>query len=128
MAELCKEISATVPDKVGRLAEVTDKIKDAGVNIIALCAWAEGDRGQLRMVTEDNDKACQAVSPIVESCELGEVVCVKAANTPGTLNEIAHKLADASIGIDLVYATVTDAPEATVVLKTTDNAKAAEIL
>ena len=63
----------------------------------------------------------------MECCELGEVVCVKAANTPGTLNEIAHKLADASIGIDRVYATV-EGDQATVVLKTTDNAKAAEIL
>ena len=127
MAELCREIRATVPDKTGRLAEVTDKIKDIGVNITALCAWVEGDRGQLRMVTEDSDKVCQAVSPIVESCELGEVVCVKAANTPGTLNEIAHELADAGIGIDLVYATV-EGDQATVVLKTTDNAKAAKIL
>jgi len=128
MACLCKEIHATVPDKVGLLADATAKVKEAGVNITALCAWVEGNKGHLRMITEDNDKVCQLVSPLMETCEVDESVCVKAPNTPGSLNEIARKLADAGININLVYSTVSDAPEATVVLKTTDNVKAAEIL
>jgi len=128
MAKLCGEIRATVTNNVGRLAEVTDKVKDAGVNILALCAWVEGDMGHLLMVTADNDKVCKAITPAVETCEFGQVVCVKAANTPGTLNEIAHKLAEAGVGIDLVYATAGDAGEATIVLRTTDNAKAAKII
>lgn len=128
MADLCKEINATVANKVGLLADATDKVKEAGVNITGLCAWVEGDKGHLRMITSDNDKVCQTLSPLMETCEMDEAVVVKAANTPGALNEIARKLADAGININLVYATVTDVPEATVILKTTDNAKAAEIL
>ncbi len=128
MADLCKEIHATVENKVGLLADATDKVKDAGVNITGLCAWVEGDKGHLRMVTADSDRVCQAVSPLMETCEMDEVVTVKTANTPGALNEIARKLADAGINIELIYATVTDEPEATVILKTSDNAKAAEIL
>ncbi len=128
MADLCKEINATVANKVGLLADATDKVKEAGVNITGLCAWVDGDKGYLRMITADNDKVCQALSPLTESCEMDEAVVVKAANTPGALNEIARKLADAGIDINLIYATVTDEPEATVILKTTDNAKAAEIL
>jgi hypothetical protein len=128
MAKLCGEIRATVTNKVGRLAEVTDKVKDAGVNILALCAWVEGDMGHLLMVTADNDKVYKAITPAVETCEFGQVVCVKAANTPGTLNEIAHKLAGAGVGIDLVYAAAGDAGEATIVLRTTDNDKAAKII
>ena len=83
MADLCKEIYATVADKVGLLADATNKVKDAGVNIMALCAWAEGDKGHLRMITEDNDKVCRAVSPLMESCEMDDAVTVKAANIPG---------------------------------------------
>lgn len=128
MADLCKEINATVANKVGLLADATDKVKEAGVNITGLCAWVEGDKGHLRMITSDNDKVCQALSPLMETCEMDEAVVVKAANTPGALNEIARKLADAGVNINLVYATVTDEPEATVILKTTDNAKAAQIL
>ena len=98
------------------------------MNITALCAWVADDKGHLRMITEDNDKVCQLVSPLMESCEVTEAVCAKAANTPGALNEIARKLADAGININLVYATISDSPETTIVLKTSDNAKAAKIL
>lgn len=128
MAEICKQCVAEVPDAVGRLAEVTDKIKEAGVNICAICAWVEGDRGKLLLVADEPEKACEAVSATCEKCEWSEVVCVKVANEIGALNGIAHKLADAGIGIKMVQATAGHAKEAVILLNTTDNAKAAEIL
>jgi len=128
MAELHKECSITTADKVGKLAEVTDKVKAAGVNIVALCAWTEGSTGKLLMVAEDPDKACQAVQPVVDKCEMREVVCVKAANQPGALEEIARKLADEGIGIELCYATAAGGDQAAIILHTTDNAKAAQVV
>jgi hypothetical protein len=128
MAQVCKQIEVEVADKVGKLAEVTDKLKGAGVNILALLAWVEGGRGKLMMVTSDNDKACQAVTGIVEKCQMGEVVCLTTPNTPGALDPIARKLADAGINIQCIYATAGQAQQATIVLATTDNAKAAQIV
>jgi hypothetical protein len=128
MAELHKECRITTADKVGKLAEVTDKVKAAGVNIVALCAWTEGNTGHLLMVAEDPDKACQAVQPVVDKCEQGEVVCVKVANKPGALEEVSRKLADAGVGIELCYATTVGGDQAAIVLHTTDNAKAAGIV
>ena len=128
MAELTRQCNATVPNTIGKLAEVTDKLKAAGVNILAMCAWAEGDAGHLMLVADDPQKACESISPVVDECGWDDVIRVQAANTPGTLNEIAHKLADAGINIAFTYASTTDAPEATVILSTSDNARAAEIL
>ncbi len=128
MATLCKQVSAVTTDKVGRLAELTEKVKAAGVNIQAICAWVVDGHGHVLMHTDDNEKACKAIHDSVDSCEFAEAVCVNAANTPGALNAIAGKLADAGIGIDCVYATACETPEAAVLLQTTDNAKAAEIL
>jgi len=128
MAQICKQIQVEVANEVGKLAQLTDRIKDAGVNICCACAWVEGDRGKLTMVTEDHEKALSAIQDTVDSCETGEVVCVSIANRLGALNEIARKLADAGINIKSVYATTGHAEEATIVLTTTDNAKAAEIL
>ena len=128
MAELTRQCNATVSNSIGKLAEVTDKLKDAGVNILAMCAWGEGDVGHLMLVADDPDKACENISPAVDQCGWDDVVLVHAANKPGSLNEIAHKLADAGINIIFAYATTTDAPEATVILNTSDNAQAAEIL
>jgi len=128
MATVCNCIMVTVADEVGKLAQVTDRIKDAGLNILALAAWVEGDKGKLIAHTDDNEKACAAVTDSVENCGWKEGICVKSPNTPGALGEIAHKLADAGINIELVYATVADGPEAVVILHTSDNAKAAEIV
>ncbi len=128
MAQICKQIELTVPDKIGQLADLTDKVKCTGVNILALVAWVQGDVGHLRMITDDNDQACAAIAECADSCESSEVVCVKAANTPGELNDIAHTLADAGIAINMIYASAGDAAVATIVLSTTDNAKAASIL
>jgi len=128
MAELTRQCNATVSNSTGKLAEVTDKLKDAGVNILAMCAWGEGDVGHLMLVADDPQKACESISPAVDECGWDEVVRVHATNTPGALNEIAHKLADAGIDIAFTYASTTDAPEAAIILSTSDNAKAVEIL
>ena len=128
MAQICKQISVVVEDKVGLLAEITDAIKDAGVNILALCAWTEGGTGHLMAATDDSEKACAAAGPLVTECSFNEVVCVKVPNQPGELSVVAHKLADAGINIQAVYATAGDLDETVVVFLTDDNAKAAEIL
>ena len=128
MADVQKQISVVVADEVGRLAQVADAIKDAGVNITALAAWTEGPAGHLMAITSDNDKACAAVTPLVDSCEFNEVVCVCLPNEPGQLGAVARKLADAGIDIKMVYATAGEADRATIVLITDDNARAAELL
>jgi len=128
MAEICRQCNATVTNAVGRLADLTDKVTEAGVNILALCAWGEGDAGHIMLVADDPEKACEAITPAVDKCDWDEVICVKVANRPGALNEISRRLADAGININLVYASTIDAPEATIVMSTSDNAKAAELI
>ena len=115
-------------DKIGRLAEVTDQIKQAGVNILALSAWVEEGQGYIMAVGSDAEKCCQALSKVADKCEWDEVVCAKVKNEVGTLNTIAQKLAQANIQVEKVYATCGKADEAMIVLKTSDNAKAAKIL
>ena len=128
MVTTCQQISVTVADKVGKMAELTGAVKEAGVNILALCAWVEGETGRLLMVTDDNETACEAITPKVDKCEFSECVRVTAPNTPGALSDVAANLGDAGIGINLGYATAGDTPQAALVLMTTDNARAAEIL
>ena len=128
MAEIRKQCRAVVSDKVGRLAEVTDHLKEAGVDILAVCAWTEEGCGHILVVGSDPEKCCHALSKVVDKCEWDEVVCAKVPNEVGALNAVAHKLAEASIQVDKVYASCGKADEAMIVLQTSDNAKAAEIL
>lgn len=128
MAKICRQIKVVVPDAAGKLAEVTGRIKEAGVNICAIAAWAEEGKGHLLLASDDADKACQAVGPVVENCEFGEVVCVTMPNEIGALNAAATILSQANIGINMVYAAAACGDEVTVVFDTQDNAKAAELL
>jgi len=128
MAELRKQCVVEVRDEIGRLAEVTDKVRQAEINICALCAWVDHGVGRLMMVTDDHDKVCTAISPIVDECEFRDVVVLRIPDRPGALNEISRRLAEARINIHMIYATGVEAGRATVVLDTSNNAKAAELL
>jgi len=128
MAEIRRQCRAVVSDKIGRLAEVTGQLKKAGVNILALSAWVEKGQGHITVIGSDPEKCCQAMSKVVDKCEWDEVVCVNVKNEVGALDTIAGKLAKANILVNKVFATCGKAGEAMIVLKTSDNAKAAEIL
>ena len=127
MAELGKQLHVEVVDEVGKLSEVTKALADAGVNIRAAVAWVEGGNGHMRLVTDDNDRACEAMAPLATACAMGEVVTALMPNEVGALNTASGKLADAGIGINLMYASAAG-NECLAVLDTTDNAKAAEVL
>lgn len=128
MAEIRKQCVLEVEDDVGQLAELTDRIQAAAINITAVCARAEQGVGRVMVVSDDHDKLYTAVSPFVDRCEFREVICVPIANRPGGLHGIASALADAGIRIELIYATAGEESEALVVVDTSDNRKAAEIL
>jgi len=127
MAKLYDEIHAVVGDEVGKLAEVAAKLNDLGIDISALCAWVDRGIGHLRMVTDDNEKACGALSDVVESCQRRSVVGVTAANRIGSLGEIAGKLAAEGIAINSAYATATG-EQVLIVLDTSDNEKVASLV
>ena len=127
MAELGKQLQVEVVDEVGKMAQITKALADAGVNIKAALAWVEGANGHMRLVTHDNDKACEAISPLTTDCAMGEAVMASMPNEVGALNAASQKLADAGIGINMIYASAAGS-ECLAVLDTTDNAKAAEIL
>jgi len=128
MAEIRKQCVVEVEDEIGRLADLTERIKQAGINILAICAWGHQGVGHLMLVSDDHDKVWSAITPFVDQCEFGDVVCAKIANKPGALNAISKKLADAGIGINVIYAAAGDAAEAMVIIDTDDNAKAAKLI
>ncbi len=127
MAELCPHVHLQVEDKIGKLDELTALLADAGVNIRGAVAWVEGATGHMMMVPDDCDKACATLGPAADSCDCHEVVCVNVSNEVGALNKIAHTLSEAGIAIKVLYASATGG-ESLIVLNTSDNTKAAELI
>jgi hypothetical protein len=127
MAQVVQMLKITVADAVGKLAEGAEVLKAAGINILAACAWVEGDKGHMLLQTDDNAKAAEALAPGVESSETATAVAVTVPNQPGALSGGAAALAQAGIHVSVCFAT-TAGSEATIVMMTSDNEKAASLL
>ena len=128
MATICKAIEVVVAGEAGQVAEMAEKIRDTGVNIQAFFAWTEGGRGKVVAITDNCEKVRAAVSDGADSCAVEEALLATVKNQPGALGDIARKLADAGITLNMVCATPGHAPTATFVLYTSDNARAAELV
>ena len=127
MAETVSLLRIEVEDEVGKLTELTDALKQAGVDIKGVCAWVEGTTAKMLLVGDDNAKAAQALSGKVATCHTAEAVAVTVPNQIGALNAVAAKVAEAGIGINFCCATA-GGGQVMVLLDTADNAKAAQVI
>ena len=92
MGEIRVQVHAEVEDKTGRLAEMTDKLKGAGVNLCALVAWVQDGVGHLIFLPDDPAKLEQIECPEAKKIDKCEVVCVELPDEVGALNAVARKL------------------------------------
>lgn len=57
-----KEIVVTTPDRIGVLSQITTLIEETHVNIRAICAYEVDGVAHLRLITDDNAKARDALN------------------------------------------------------------------
>ena len=128
-ANVVTHVRAVMPDRVGLLADVTEALRAAGVNITAIGAYGQEDRGKFMMLVSDNAAAIEALGRLNAEVREERVVAVELADHPGALEEVARKLAEADLNIRWAYATVAPgASTALCVIKTADPDKAASVL
>ncbi len=92
-------------DSPGQLAKVMAVVSEAGINCVAYAGYAEGDRGHVMLVSEENMK----LVPIFEAAgfDVREelVVLVKDRDVQGSALGIAQRLSVAGINLSGAYAT-----------------------
>jgi hypothetical protein len=88
----------------GALAEVAASISDAGVNIAAATCVGAGERAELHILVPHAEavKHALAISHVGVTRER-EVVVVNVEDRPGVLADLARKVAQAGVNLDLVY-------------------------
>ena len=123
-----KEISFSMPDKVGLLSEVTTAIAGAKVNITAICAYAMENSAYFMLTTDSNAKAKKALAPLGVTIEEGDVVEVEVPNKSGELQKVAKRLTGAGIDVEYMYATAATGKTATCVFKTADDKKTIKVI
>ncbi len=129
-AKQCKEVSVRVLNDIGILAQLTKIVAEKGVNIRAAAAWVEDEnRGVVRLVTDDNLRAVDALRAHNYAPEEIDSVEVLLHHTPGMLNSVCEKIGSGGINITYLYASAPVSDETClVVLSTSDNARALVLL
>ena len=117
-----KQLAFVVPNRVGRLSELTTFLANGKINIEALCAYGRGPEGVFMIVTDNNAKAKKILTQMGAEVKTEEVIAVELPNRPGQLQKVARKVSEADVDIQYVYVSPAKG-RMTVVFKTADDKK-----
>jgi hypothetical protein len=124
-----QQILVRVTNEIGILADLSKVLADHGINMLAISGTGRGDRGEICLITDDNLRACDALTEHRYAPEQHSVIVLEAEHKPGLLRRITAKLASAGINIERVYATaLTSQSWCFVVLHTSDDERALVLL
>jgi hypothetical protein len=101
-----EQISVFLENRAGRLAEVTETIAGAGINIRALSLADTSDFGILRIIVSDNEKAKETLKEKGFTVGRTTVVPVEVPDEPGGLHSILDLLSSEGINVEYMYAFV----------------------
>ncbi|MFP4202776.1 MAG: hypothetical protein ACLFS4_00395 [Opitutales bacterium] len=98
-----KELAIRLKSEIGALASIARLIADKGINIRATSADVCGGEAIVRLVTDDNLRAGDALREQGYNVDEENVVLLDLHSKPGTLHRISESLAREKIDIYHVY-------------------------
>ena len=101
-----EQISVFLENKSGRLAEVTEVLAKADINIRALSLADTADFGILRLIVNDIDKAKQVLKDNGFTVGRTEVLAVEVPDRPGGMAGVLGVLGNEGINVEYMYAFV----------------------
>jgi hypothetical protein len=122
-----KQLSFSLPNKIGLLSELTSFITGAKINIEAICAYGMGEEGYFMLVTDNNAKAKKVISHMGVEVKTEDILAVEVPNKMGELQQLAKKISNAGIDISYIYGSPVKS-RMTLILKTADDKKALKAL
>lgn len=126
---LIKQISVFVENKEGRLAEITETIAKAGVDIRALSIADTTDFGILRLIVDKPQETEKVLKDVGFTVSVTNVIAVGIDDVPGGFAKPMRVLADAHIDVEYMYAFISrDTKKAYVILRVNDNDTAIKAL
>lgn len=123
-----KQLSVFIENREGRLQEVLDVLKKSNVNIVSLSLADTSDYGLLRLLVNNPQAGKDALSANGFSAMLTDVLGIRLSHRVGQLQELLEVICKANINIEYMYALSTGTDDASIVIKTSDLTKAAELL
>ena len=124
-----KQLSVFVENKPGRLAEITEVLSTAKIDIRAISVADTSDFGILRVIVDKPQEAVDALKENGMTVSLTNVIAVGIDDTPGAFANAMRILADAGIGVEYIYAfTSRDKGKAYIIIRADDGHAASKIM
>ena len=101
---MATDLTVTLEDRPGTLAQVGEILGNAGINIDGAAGFEVGGRGILHLLVSDGASAREALSQAgVECGDEREVEVVNIVDQPGEMGRHLRRIADAGVNVDLIY-------------------------
>lgn len=129
LIEPATQLALFLSNRPGALARVCDELAKADINIHAMTISDTVDHSVVRMVVSDPTKALMLLGERGVLAVDSEVLMLDSDQQPGTLAQIADRLATANINIEYAYlATSPKADRGLMILRPSDPAAAQKAL
>jgi hypothetical protein len=101
-----KDLTVTLENRPGSLADLGAATGSAGINIEGVCGSTEGGQAAIHILVDDaaDTRAALREAGIEVSGER-DVLVVDIENRPGAMGEVARRIGHAGANIELVYTT-----------------------
>jgi hypothetical protein len=127
--EIATQLALFLANKPGTLAAVSDALAAENINIFGLTISDTIDHAVVRMVVSDHARALAIFEEHGTLVVENEVLMLEHDNKPGTLSQIAKKLAAENVNIEYAYlASAPSAEKGLLILRPNNLEKAFEIL
>jgi hypothetical protein len=101
--QTAKQLSVSLVNKPGRLADMLNALAKEKVSFQALSVMDSGDRGTVRIVPENFDAAIGVLQSLNVHYEVADVLLVEMPNQSGAFRKVCEKLAGEHLNLDYAY-------------------------
>ena len=103
---MATDLSVILDDNPGELARLGEATGQHGINVEGMAAFTGDGRGVIHLLVDDALRARAALDDAgIGIADEREALVVDIENQPGSLGELARRLAEASVNIELAYTT-----------------------
>lgn len=123
-----KQLSVTLENRRGALAEICSELAKVAVNILALMVPEEGRVAPVRLVVNNRAAAEKVFARLGIPYTSEDVITAHLSDRPGALGKLTRKLADHGIDVKYAYGSIVrGAPRAMIILAVSDIAAASKV-
>lgn len=125
---LVNQIAVFLENRQGRLHSMLSALSEAGINVESLNIADTKDFGIVRMVTDDNKKAVEALHNAGFTTASTDLIGIEVPDVPGSLTDTLGMLSREGVNLEYVYSYSRKGGKALILFKTDDVERAEKLL